>query len=126
MAKLVRQPFTPGGKFIAAKNFKCNGKKYVRGEEFPWRTICCSVRKLRQLYEQALGTVDREQQQRLIRQMERHTSEQASFLFLYNPIQLYAVNKDVKFIPSVNRLDFTGISVTDQHWSVREETGGQK
>jgi len=67
--------------------------------------------------------VDPEQQQRLIRQMERRTHEQAYFLFLYNLIQLYAVNKDVKFIPSVNRLDFTGISVTDQHWSVRE---GQK
>ncbi len=82
--------------------------------------------KLRQLYGQVLGTVDREQQQRLIRQMERHTHEQAYFLFLYNLIQLYAVNKDVKFIPSVNRLDLTGISVTNQHWSVREETGGQK
>jgi len=82
--------------------------------------------KLRQLYAQVLGTVDREQQQRLIRQMERHTHEQAYFLFLYNPIQLYAVNKDVKFIPSVNRLDLTGISVTDQHWSVREEAEGIK
>ena len=37
----------------------------------------------------------------LIRQMERHTRDQAYFLFLYNPIQLYAVNKAVAFVPYV-------------------------
>jgi ABC-type transport system substrate-binding protein len=40
--------------------------------------------QLRQLYEQVLGSVDRERQQELIRQMERHTRDQAYFLFLYN------------------------------------------
>jgi peptide/nickel transport system substrate-binding protein len=77
--------------------------------------------ELRRLYEQVLQTVDREQQQGLIRQMERHTSEQAYFLFLYNPIKLYAVNKAVEFVPYVSgvlKLDKT--SVTDQHWSVRK------
>jgi hypothetical protein len=51
MARVIRQPFKPGGKFLASKNFKFNGVKYPKGKEFPWRTICCSVRKLRQLYE---------------------------------------------------------------------------
>jgi peptide/nickel transport system substrate-binding protein len=77
--------------------------------------------ELRRLYAQVLQTVDREQQQGLIRQMERHTSEQAYFLFLYNPIKLYAVNKAVEFVPYVSgvlKLDKT--SVTDQHWSVRK------
>jgi peptide/nickel transport system substrate-binding protein len=54
---------------------------------------------LRQLYEQVLGTVDRERQQAFIRQMERHTRDQAYFLFLYNPIQLYATNNAVRFVP---------------------------
>ena len=54
---------------------------------------------LRQLHAQVLGTVDQEHQQALIRQMERHTAEYAYFLFLYNPIQLYAVNKGVQFVP---------------------------
>ncbi|MCI0528836.1 MAG: ABC transporter substrate-binding protein, partial [Nitrospira sp.] len=77
--------------------------------------------ELRQLYEQALSTVDREKQQELIRQMERHTSEQAYFLFLYSPIQLYAVNKAVEFVPHVTTiLNITKTSVTDEHWSVRE------
>jgi peptide/nickel transport system substrate-binding protein len=78
--------------------------------------------ELRQLYEQVLGTVDREKQQELIRQMERHTHEQAYFLFLYNPIKLYAVNKAVEFVPyATSNLIFAETSVTDQHWSVREQ-----
>ncbi len=85
--------------------------------------------ELRELYEQALGTVDREQQQGVIRQMERHTHDQAYFLFLYNPIQLFAVNKDVEFVPHVTTdLTLAETSVIDQHWSVREEaeTDGKK
>jgi peptide/nickel transport system substrate-binding protein len=76
---------------------------------------------LRQLYAQVASAVDRAQQQRLIQQLERHTHDQAYFLFLYNPIGLYAVNKAVEFVPHVNTLlDFTETSVTEQHWSVRQ------
>ena len=52
--------------------------------------------------------------------MERHTHDQAYFLFLYNPIQLYAVNKAVEFVPYVTRLSLAEITVTEQHWSVRQ------
>jgi peptide/nickel transport system substrate-binding protein len=76
---------------------------------------------LRQLYDQVLHTVDRPQQEALIRQMERHTREQAYFLFLYNPIGLYAVNKAVQFVPYVSGyLNLSETAVTDQHWSVRK------
>jgi peptide/nickel transport system substrate-binding protein len=78
--------------------------------------------ELRQLYEQVLGTVEPERQQALMHQMERHTRDQAYFLFLYNPITLYAVNKDVEFVPYVNGiLKFAETRVTAQHWSVRKE-----
>ncbi len=78
---------------------------------------------LRQLYEQVLRTVDRDRQQALIRQMERHTHEQPYFLFLYNPIQLYAVNKAVEFVPYVSTvLSLDETSVADEHWSVRKAT----
>ena len=78
--------------------------------------------ELRQLYERVLITVDRDQQQALIRQIERHTRDQAYFLFLYNPIQLYAVNKAVEFVPYVTGLlNFTETSITAQHWSVRKQ-----
>jgi len=77
--------------------------------------------ELRQLSEQVLRTVDREKQQELIRQMERHTHDQAYFLFLYNPIKLYAVNKAVGFVPYATiNLILKETSVTAQHWSVRE------
>jgi hypothetical protein len=76
------------------------------------------------LYEQVLGTVDREPQKRLIRQMERHSYDQAHFLFLYNPIQLYAVNKAVQFVPYVNMFNLAETSVTAEHWSVREVLKG--
>jgi len=76
---------------------------------------------LRQLYEQVSGTVDRKQQQKLLRQMERHTRDQAYFLFLYNPIKLYAVNKAVEFVPYLSsHLILAETSVTEQHWSVRK------
>ena len=78
--------------------------------------------ELRQLYEEALRTVDRAQQQELIRQMERHTHNQAYFLFLYNPIMLYAVNKAVEFTPHVSgNLILAETGITEQHWSVRKQ-----
>ena len=79
--------------------------------------------ELQRLYAQVLRTVDREHQQALIRQMERHTRDQAYFLFLYNPIKLYAVNKAVDFVPYVStQLNLAETSVTDQHWSVGRAT----
>jgi len=78
--------------------------------------------ELRQLYEQILGTVDSDTQHALMRQMERHTFEHAYFLFLYNPIQLFAVNKAVQFVPHITGiLNLGETSVTEQHWSVRKQ-----
>jgi peptide/nickel transport system substrate-binding protein len=79
--------------------------------------------ELRQLYEQVLSSVDRERQETSIRQMERHTRDHAYFLFLYNPIQLYAVNKAVALVPYVTTiLKLAETAVTEQHWSVRQAT----
>jgi ABC-type transport system substrate-binding protein len=78
--------------------------------------------ELRQLYAQVLGSVDRIHQQALIRQMERHSRDQAYFLFLYNPIGLYAVNKAVQFVPYVSPLlNLVETAVTEQHWSIRQQ-----
>jgi peptide/nickel transport system substrate-binding protein len=77
--------------------------------------------ELQRLYAEVLRTVDREQQQALIRQMERHTRDQAYFLFLYNPLKLYAVNKAVVFVPYLYTLNLAETAVTDQHWSVRKQ-----
>jgi peptide/nickel transport system substrate-binding protein len=81
---------------------------------------------LHQLHDAVLHTVDRGQQQALMRQMERHTHAQAYFLFLYNPIELYAVNKAVAFVPYATMLNLTETAVTEQHWSLREKATLQK
>jgi ABC-type transport system substrate-binding protein len=76
--------------------------------------------ELKRLYMQVLRTVDQEHQQALLRQMERHTRDYAYFLFLYNPIKLYAVNKAVDFVPYVSAtLNLAETSVTAEHWSVQ-------
>ena len=68
-----------------------------------------------------LGSVDREQQA-LIRQMERHSRDEAYSLFLYNPIGLYAVNKAVQFVPYVSPLlNLIETSVTEEHWSIPKQ-----
>jgi ABC-type transport system substrate-binding protein/mono/diheme cytochrome c family protein len=82
--------------------------------------------ELRQLYEQALHATDGERQQSVIRQMERHTHDQAYFLFLYNPDQLYAVNKAVESVPyATTLLSLAEATVTDEHWSVRKTAAQQ-
>jgi ABC-type transport system substrate-binding protein len=93
-----------------------------------WSDWVIEEPEIQRLYAQVLRTVDREQQQALIRQMERHTHDQAYFLFLYNPIKLYAVNKAVEFVPYRNNtLNLSETSVTEQHWSVRKQkSAGQE
>jgi ABC-type transport system substrate-binding protein len=77
--------------------------------------------ELGQLDAQVLRTVDREAQQRVIRQMERPAHGQAYFLFLYNPIKLFAVNKSVEFRPdAIPYVSFKDTAVTAQHWSIRQ------
>jgi ABC-type transport system substrate-binding protein len=81
--------------------------------------------ELQRLHAQVQRAVDREQQQALIRQMERHTRDQAYFLFLYNPLKLYAVNKAVEFVPYFSTtLYLAETSVTEEHWSVRKQKAG--
>jgi peptide/nickel transport system substrate-binding protein len=78
--------------------------------------------ELRRLYAQAVRTLDQQQRQQVIRQMERHIRDQACFLFLYNPIQLFAVNQEVAFVPHASGLlNLVETSVTEQHWSLRKQ-----
>ncbi len=78
--------------------------------------------ELRRLAAHVAGAVESEQQQGFFHQMERHTRDQAYFLFLYNPIQLYAVNKAVKLVPYVTTVLYLAeASLTEQHWSMRKQ-----
>jgi peptide/nickel transport system substrate-binding protein len=55
--------------------------------------------ELRRLQDRTLGAVEAREQERLIREMERLTSEHAYVLFLYQPIDLVAVKKSVTHVP---------------------------
>jgi ABC-type transport system substrate-binding protein len=91
--------------------------QYLLDGSFDWAV---EQPALRQLYQQMLRTVDSDKQRAIFQQMERHVRDEAYVLFLYNPVQLYAVNKGVQFVPYVAGLNFVDSSVTDQHWSVRK------
>ena len=95
--------------------------EYVFGGSHDWVD---EAPALRQFLMQLRSTSEAAQQQAIAAQMERHIRDQAYFLFLYAPLQLYAVNKEVNFEPHPSGLLFLSTtSVTDQHWSVRD---GQK
>ncbi len=65
-------------------------------------------------------TVNREAQQEKIRQMGQYLYDRAYSLFIYSPLTLYAVNKEVNFVPQkLLYLRLKETSVTDNHWSVR-------
>ena len=65
-------------------------------------------------------TVDLELQEKKIQQLEQYVYEKAYALFIYSPITLYAVNKEVEFVPQkFGHLRLKETSVTENHWSVR-------
>jgi peptide/nickel transport system substrate-binding protein len=77
--------------------------------------------ELYRLQTEATSATELVQKRLVIQRMERHTRDQAYFLFLYSPIQLYAVNKAVNFNPVAGALSLVDLSVTDAHWSVRKQ-----
>jgi hypothetical protein len=62
-----------------------------------------------------------EMQEERIRQMVECVYNNAHFLFIYSPLSLYAVNKEVNSVPKKYLwLRFKETSVTGNHWSLRE------
>jgi len=73
-----------------------------------------------EMWKDMARTVDPEAQEEKIRQMVRHIYDRAYSPFIYSPITLYAVNKEVNFVPQKSYwLRLKETSVTDNHWSVR-------
>jgi peptide/nickel transport system substrate-binding protein len=65
-------------------------------------------------------TLDSVAQQEQIRRMAHYIREQAYFLSVYSPLTLYAVNKNVDFVPyKFGWMQFKETSVTENHWSIR-------
>ena len=67
-------------------------------------------------------TVDTKAQEEKIRQMVQYIHDRAYALNIYSPLSLYAVNKEVNFVPQKYQwLRLMETSVTDNHWSVRAQ-----
>lgn len=68
------------------------------------------------------STVDNDDREERIRQMVQYIYDNAYTIPIYAPLTLYAVNKEVNFVPYKNGwLNLRETSVTDNHWSLAGE-----
>ena len=75
-----------------------------------------------EMWKDMARTVDPKAQEERIRQMVQYVYDRAYNLFIYSPLSLYAVNKEVNFVTQKGRLlHLKEISVADNHWSIRGE-----
>jgi peptide/nickel transport system substrate-binding protein len=73
-----------------------------------------------ELWKEMARTLDKKAQEEKVRQMVRHSYENAYHLFVYTPLALYAVNKEVNFVPyKSGHIILKETSVTENHWSLR-------
>jgi len=75
-----------------------------------------------EMWKEMARTVDREAQEEKIRQLVKYVYDRAYSLGIYSPLSLYAVNKEVNFVPQKRQwLGLKETSLPDSHWSVRAE-----
>ncbi len=78
--------------------------------------------KFERMWKDMARTFDEKQQDEKMQKMEEYIYEKAYVVFIYLPLSLYAVNKEVNFVPRKGqRLELKETSVTDNHWSVRSK-----
>jgi hypothetical protein len=72
------------------------------------------------MFKDMARTVDPVIQEGKIRKLVEHIYDRAYVLFIYSPLLLYEVNKEVEFVSYMNaQLRFKETSVTENHWSLR-------
>ena len=72
------------------------------------------------MWRQMAQEVDVKEQESKIQEMVRYVHDKAYVFYLYSPLTLYAVNKEVDFVPQKSGfLRLMETSVTDNHWSLR-------
>jgi peptide/nickel transport system substrate-binding protein len=76
-----------------------------------------------EMWDDMIRTADIEVREEKIGHMVQYLYDHAYPLFIYSPLSLYAVNKEVNFVPYKDAfLNLRETSVTDSHWSIRGET----
>ena len=80
-----------------------------------------------EMWKNMAQTIDEEAQNEMMRQMEQYVYENAYAVYIYSPLNLYAVNKEVNFVPQkMLRMRLKDTSVTDNHWSVRSKAKAER
>jgi peptide/nickel transport system substrate-binding protein len=75
---------------------------------------------LEEMWGKMTRTVDLKSQEHEVRQMVAYLYDRAYGTHNYSPLTLYAVNKEVNFVPQKSHnLRLKETSVTEKHWSVR-------
>jgi peptide/nickel transport system substrate-binding protein len=90
---------------------------FIEGDPYRWAVV---DPRCEAMWDGMIDTVDLEAQKEKARQMARYVYERAYSPFIYSPMTLYAVNKEVNFIPQKSLfLRLKETSVTENHWSIR-------
>jgi len=90
-------------------------------EQSDWRDIVYDP-GYEEMWKDMARTVDPEAQEQKVREMVQYYWDHVWRLFIYTPLTLYAVNKEVNFVPQKTvYLRLKETSVSDNHWSVREK-----
>jgi len=94
---------------------------YIMIEDSDWRWIEHDP-IYEEMWKEMARAVDPEAQEEKIQQMTKYQYDHAIYMSVYSPLTLYAVNKEVNFVPQkYTHLIIRETSVTDSHWSMREE-----
>jgi peptide/nickel transport system substrate-binding protein len=92
---------------------------YLDASELRWIEYDSVYEKM---WKDMAGTVDEKAQDEKMRQMDQYVYDRAYAVFIYSPLNLYAVNKEVNFVPQrFLYLRLKETSVSDTHWSVRSK-----
>jgi peptide/nickel transport system substrate-binding protein len=92
---------------------------YLEGSGIRWIEYDPVFEKM---WKDMAGTVDEKAQDEKMRQMEQYIYDRAYAVFIYSPLNLYAVNKEVSFVPQkFLSLRLKETSVSKNHWSVRSK-----
>jgi peptide/nickel transport system substrate-binding protein len=72
------------------------------------------------MFKDMAATINPEKQEAKIQQMVKYIYDRAQALFIYSPYNLYAINREVDFVPQKSLwLRLKETSVTKNHWSLR-------
>ena len=93
------------------------GYNFIEESNFRWIEYSPEYEAM---WKEMVMTVEAAAQEDKMQQMIQYVNDKAYNMVLYSPLSLYAINKEVNFVPhksSILRLKET--SMTENHWSLR-------